>query len=53
MYGWYVTGWAENDNIPLLSDWSHSCKEANVDAKESDTRPEVKGATFVWGVFGL
>ena len=41
MYGWFLTGWAHEKNIPILSDIADSCKNALVIVGEKDGRIKV------------
>ena len=53
MYGWYLTGWSKDMNIPVISGWAGSFKYADVERYDLDKRDYVNVATFVWGLTGL
>ena len=53
MYGWYLTGWALDKEIPLISELAESCKEAYVIVGEKDGRPEVDIFSAILRLLGL
>lgn len=53
MYGWFATGWAEDRNIPVFSEWADRFKDAEMVVGSPDERWYVEAATYVWGFLGL
>ena len=51
-YGWYATKWADNKDIPIVSEMAYHFKEANVDPYEWDYWA-VNVFTVIWGVLGF
>ena len=52
MYGWYLTGWAKEKDIPIVSDWALSFEKADVSPNSLDGRLLVDMATIIFGVLG-
>ena len=53
MYGWYVTSWSMDKDIPVFSSFAVSFQKADVSLYEWDSRPHVAVGTALWGMLGL
>ena len=51
-YGWYLTGWAYQKNIPVLSEAAKHFREADVLPQEWDILP-VSIFIVLWGLIGI
>ena len=53
MYGWFVSGWAYDKNIPVFSEIAKKAKEAYITSGKDDKRPWVSIPSRILGVLGL
>ena len=53
MYGWYLTGWAHENNIPLISDIAERTYAAEINVGKWDSRWYVNIGIVIIGLLGL
>ena len=53
MYGWYLTGWAHENNIPLISDIAERTYSAEINVGKWDSRWYVNIGIVILGLLGL
>ena len=53
MYGWYISGWSEDKNIPFFSLLAERTKTADIDVEKWDNRWYVNVASVILGLLGL
>ena len=53
MYGWYLTGWAHEKNIPLISGMAESTYLAEITVGKWDSRWYVNIGIVILGLLGL
>ena len=53
MYGWYLTGWAHEKNIPLISDIAERTYSAEIIVGKWDSRWYVNVGIVILGLLGL
>ena len=53
MYGWYLTGWAHEKNVPLISDIAEKTYSAEINVGKWDSRWYVNIGIVILGLLGL
>ena len=53
MYGWFVTGWAFEKEVPIISKFASQTRKADISDDSWDTRLEVLFPTLLFGILGF